>query len=356
MAMKNNTEDIDLKLFNIGLRLRSGQKELTDFIKFFTGLSTNETEILEPQIYVNFKLDRTFPIDKNYNKISRSIWLGDSSVFISEIERFPGLSLKVREKNNKLHIDAFLGERKLKSFKRLLHSLGTYKKEKLFKSIGLVYYLIYFPYLYYLERFCDFYLLHAAAFEYKQKGIILSGLGGAGKSTFLLGTPSLDGCKILSDNLIFHDTEKIYPFPEPIALNPKSTNILGQTEKILIPTKIPSTHDRMYYQIKPEIFSRGAIPRYLFWLQLGNENKIVPLEKEVCIKNLLNINLLAKELREYYVLAAALDLAFSQSLSPNSYFQNLSRLLSNLDCFILQFKPGDDIKTIFSETLAKVIL
>ncbi len=354
--MKDNLQDTDLALLGIRLRFRSEHAELQDFIEAFTGLSAPGTERSEPHIHVTLKFNENFSKDNTYHKISRNIWLGDSAAFISEIERFPGLSLSVRVDKDILYVNAFLSEKNPDFLRKVLYSLGFFTPQNTFKFIGIIYYLIYFPYLYYLERFRNLCLLHAGAFEYRQQGVILAGLGGVGKSTFSLGTLSLDGGKILSDNLIFHDTQKIYPFPEPITVNPNMTTILGQLEQFLIPQHIASSHNRMYYHIKPELFSPNAIPKYLVWLQWGNGNKLVPLEKKTCVKALLNINLLAKELREYYVLAAAFDLAFSQSLSPNSYSENLSALLSKLDCYILQFKPGEDIKTVFNETLAGVIL
>ncbi|MFQ5335000.1 MAG: hypothetical protein ACE5DN_02890, partial [Flavobacteriales bacterium] len=42
------------------------------------------------------------------HKISRNIWVGESCVFISEIERFPGLQLEARIDDKTLQINAYL--------------------------------------------------------------------------------------------------------------------------------------------------------------------------------------------------------------------------------------------------------
>jgi len=165
----------------------------------------------------------------------------------------------------------------------------------------------------------------------------------------------LEKSYFLSDNLVFHNTQKIFPFPEPIALNPHFLNLIGKAGKNIISLDIPSSHDRIYYQPDPEITCHEEVPKYLFWLQWGTENTCEPLNTEICTQHLLNINLLAKELREYYMFAAALDLASSHSLKPDSYYQMLYSLLSNIDCYRLEFKPNIDIQTVLNETVSTII-
>ena len=347
---------MDFKLLDSHLRLTSDHPEFSSFVKHFTGLQTDDTKESDPDIYVNLKFNNNFQISKNHRQISRSIWLGDSSVFISEIERFPSLKLKARKDQNRLYIDAFLTNMNQPLVKRIISHVKPKKSQQEFQLIGLLYYIIFIPFFYYLERFRNLFLLHASAIKYHEKGVILSGLGGIGKSTFSLGTLLLTGCTFISDNLIFYDYQNIYSCPEPIALDTRSIDILKDVTKLLIPKRFEFTHGRMWYKIKQESISFEAIPKYLFWLQRGDENKILPLDKEACIHGLLDINLLAKEIREYYILAAAFDLAFSRSISPNAYFERLSRLLSDVDCYVLQFKAGDDIKTVFNETISKIIV
>jgi len=347
---------MDFKLLDSHLRLTSEQTEFTNFIKHFTGLQTDDTKERDPDIYVNLILNDSFQINKNHRQISRSVWVGNSSVFISEIERFPGLKLEARTEQNRLYVDAFLTTINQPLVERIISYVRSKKSFKEFQLIGLLYYIIFIPFFYYLERFRNLFLLHASAIKYHEKGVILSGLGGIGKSTFSLGTLLLKGCTFISDNLIFYDYQNIYSCPEPIALDTRSIDILKDVTKLLIPKRFEFTHGRMWYKIKQEAISSEAIPKYLFWLQCGNENKILPLDKDTCIRHLLNINLLAKEVREYYILAAAFDLVLPKSLSRNSYGKTLTSLLSSVDCFVLQFKPGDDLETVFNKTLNRVLL
>ncbi len=263
-------------------------------------------------------------------------------------------------KDNKIIIDAYFYTKKGFFLKRLINSIFFKKNHKLsyalYQLIAFSYYLIYYPLFYYLERNEHLFLLHASAFDLNQKGVIIAGLGGIGKSTLALGAITLaDECKFLSDNLILYDTKQIYSVQEPIALDSYSKKLIGQTEKYLSPQNIVSSHDRMYYTLQPKVTSHSSVPKFLFWCQWGNTNRVIPIERKKCINNLLNMNLLAREVRQYYEFAATLDLKYSTDFSPDSYFQNLSTLLTKVDCYVLEFKPGVNINTVFNETIGKII-
>jgi hypothetical protein len=357
MVLKSPTQKIDLNLLGVTLSLKSEVEGFVNFIHSFIGMLVNKNENFFHDIAVYLRSKKEFPIDSNYKQISRNLWLGDNSVILSGVDRVPGLSLKVSIDENRLYIDAFLEEKKINSFLRLMTIRRADKKKRLLKFILLIYYLIYIPCFYYLERFRNLSLLSAGAVKYKRNGVIFSGLGGIGKTTFSLGALFLDGSKLLSDNLIFHDTQKIFSLPGPIALDPNSLNTLKKIQKTLTPIiNIPTHHNRMYYKIKSTLFVDNAVPKYIFWLQSGNRNTLKPLEKTTFAKHLLSINLLTNHIREYFVFAAAADLASPKNLSPHEYFEKTSALLANLDCFVLTFKPASDINAIFDNTINQVII
>lgn len=345
---------MDYNLLNLRLRIITHNQKFDNFLERHCSLLPDNSENGSPNIYVNLN-PSNFEISNNLVQISRNIKFGDSNVFISAIERFPGLKINVRMDKNRLYVDAFLQDKNQSFIKKLFLLLRSKDKYREGQFVGLHYYLILIPFFYYLEYFNGLFLLHASAIEFNGKGILLSGLGGIGKSTFSLGTLHLKGTKFISDNLIFYNDKKIYSCPEPIALDNKSIEIISGVKKCLIPADIKYSHNRIWYHVKPEVTVIETIPKYLFWLQWGNENKIIPIDKESCIKNLYQINLLAKEVREYYILAAAMNLAFPSPKSLNDFNNILSSLLSKVDCYILQFKPGADIKTVINETIAKII-
>ena len=85
--------------------------------------------------------------------------MGNSSVFISEIERFPGLKLEARTEQNKLYIDAFLTNMNQPLAKRILSHIKFKKGHEKLLLIGLLYYIVFIPFFYYLERFRNQFLL-----------------------------------------------------------------------------------------------------------------------------------------------------------------------------------------------------
>ena len=353
--MKNGAYTTHLQLLDINLRFYSEKREFVEFINDFTGLSSNNTSSASPHIIVRLNPPNFLAQPKDCNKISRNIWIGESQILITEIERFPGLKLRITLESHILMVDAFLEDTNPNSMRKLLKSWLVKNRYNHLKYIGLVYYLIYLPFLYYMERFRNLFLIHAGAVEFQGQGIILAGLGGVGKSTFSLGSMNVASCKFLSDNIIFHNETTIYPLPEPIALDSSSKEFIGNAEKHLQPINIPSSHNRMYYHVRPDYCCSAAIPKSIFWLQWGEANEIKPLAKDDCIKGILKINLLAKELREYYILAAAIDLAFPQPLSSAAYIESLSSLISTLNCYTLQIKPGDAIQSVFNATIGDII-
>jgi len=351
--MPNDMIRITVTLLGIELSFRTDSYELIDFIDVFSGMKTVKNTKGRPHIVVNFGSGTNIQIDKTFKKISRTIWLKDSCVYLSDIERFPGLRLKASLAGETLIIDA--DYRKKSSALHRIVSMSRRNRQTSLFNLGIVYYLIYFPILYYMEHFRGRYLLHAGAIEYKQKGVILSGLGGVGKSTFIISSLFMHGIRILSDNLIFYDLNKVFPFPEPVALNRDNLVFPGDIDKILIAKNLATTHGRSLYAPKPELRCPKASPTHLLWLQWGAENRVVPIAREELKQKLLLINLLAKELREYYILAASFDLAFSLTIPQSKYDDAMSRLLSDVDCRLLIFKPNMDMKTVMEETLAKVL-
>jgi hypothetical protein len=343
-------------LLGVQLQFDSDENEFIEYLRHFVCLPIKESKDLDPHIHVNFFLNKKIEKLDDYQKIARNIWLKKDAIFLSEIEKCPGLQIKLRRKNNKLFLDAYFYHATARLKDKMFSHFKFNKISREFRLISFTYYLVYYPFFYYLERFCGLCLLHAAAVEYNKIGVLIPGLGGIGKSTISLGSLASNGYRFISDNIILFNKEKIYPFPEYIGLDAKSLGMLAKLKDLLIPQKsIVFSHNRVYYHLKQSSTSREADPKYLFWLQLSNINQVLPLNKETCAKYLLNMNLLAKELREYYVIASAIDLAFSCSLSPNTYFNRFTRFLSGIDCYILQYTGDEDIEHIFKETISKII-
>jgi hypothetical protein len=116
--------------------------------------------------------------------------------------------------------------------------------------------------------------------------------------------------RLLSDNLVFYDTGFLYAVPEPVALDMKRWPGLGPVAEYLVPVNVDSTHERTYFHVRKQFCMGEVKPVLLVWLQSGRENRMTRMDRARCARHALHMNLLAKELREYYLFSAAFDLAF----------------------------------------------
>jgi hypothetical protein len=82
----------------------------------------------------------------------------------------------------------------------------------------LVQYVIYFPVCWFLERERGLHLLHASCVELQNGAALFPGLSGVGKSTVAMYLLAKMRGRLLSDNLVLHDHERVYACPEPILL------------------------------------------------------------------------------------------------------------------------------------------
>ncbi|MCM8774254.1 MAG: hypothetical protein NC820_05930 [Candidatus Omnitrophica bacterium] len=74
----------------------------------------------------------------------------------------------------------------------------------------ITYPLVYYPIFWYLEYFKDTHCLHASAIKIGEKGIVICGLEGMGKTTLSLELSQELNGQFISDNLIFYDKTNIY--------------------------------------------------------------------------------------------------------------------------------------------------
>ena len=219
----------------------------------------------------------------------------------------------------------------------------------------LTYYLIFMPCFFYLERIQKHRLIHASAFEHRGKGIILTGLGGVGKSTLSLAALLWPENRFLSDNIIFYNDEKIYSLKSPIAADQKIVEQYEIIKNKLVAKQFNSHFNRMYYDLKQEFCVDQLMPEYLFWLQQSNVNLIIPMKNQNRDRNIVKINFLTDHLREYYIFAAAFDFILTKDKILADYLSNLHNFLESINCFILKFRPDDELNKIFNETIDKAV-
>jgi hypothetical protein len=148
--------------------------------------------------------------------------------------------------------------------------------------------------------------------------VILSGLGGVGKSTLGLSLLARPGVRFLSDNLIFHDGERIYACPEPVRLDEAS--VAGMAEGGMEPerTKLPaSAHPKPTYRVAAGRHAAAAAPEAVYFLRFAQRSGVTRIAPREAASMLEAGNDLAREIKDYRPCSALLSiLAAERGGSP----------------------------------------
>lgn len=234
------------------------------------------------------------------------------------------------------------------------------KRGRLF--FKLVYFMVYYPMAWYLERTRGWGLLHASAVTLPDGGaVLLSGLGGVGKSTLGLallqgqdaggasqalassvGTRSVP--KLLSDNLLFHDEQSVYACPEPVRLDARSLAGIGGSAGAQRTGLPVSAHPKPTYRVDRNLTSMAAPPEAVYFLRFARRSGETPIPAARAAEMLLAGNDLAREIKDYRPCAALLTMIAAEAGGPPAAPRaSLTGLLSRARCFIFRIGEGEPI-------------
>ncbi len=303
---KHNSRQLNLALHGANCCLE------TDHIPFFsyahrylTNLSVGEAT---PDVFVRLHWDAA-PSQSWRNgsvrRWGRRILQANQRILQTEILYLPGLQLEAKWSNGKLMIEAYY--RPTSRRERLAHWLG---REIAPLFVMLIYSLVYFPLINYLEQTRGWRLLHAGAISSPAGAWVLAGLPGSGKSTFTFSALANPQARLLSDNLLLFDAERVYALPEPIRLSLASRALLPPAAKNrLVDTGRDFSHGRREFCLPPEARDRQTKPQALSFLGLtGGRVDCQPLSTSVALNRLLTFDQMAKEVNFYTQFAASLNL------------------------------------------------
>lgn len=201
----------------------------------------------------------------------------------------------------------------------------------------LTYYAVYYPVWWHLEARGAAHPLHAAGVALDGRGLLLAGLPGSGKST-LATALAADGLELLSDNVVLHDGGQIFGCFEPLLLDAATRAGLGP--------RLPLTPVGRRHQYARDAFHAphrvGGVPLgAAVVLARGRETRLERLAPRECARLLAAINVAAKEVRRYHVLAALLGLLERDALAHvEARVADLDRLLAGVPCYWLTVREG----------------
>ncbi len=216
----------------------------------------------------------------------------------------------------------------------------------------LLYYLVYYPIVWYLTRFEGLHLMHGAAVSPPDGGaVVFFGMPGCGKSTLaasLLADPEV---RLLSDNLILYDARSVAACPELLLLDRASLDRLPPTaQERLLPVADRRVFERDAFRPQETVMERVS-PRAAACVGRATRGELRRLSAEQCVRYALGGSRAAKEVRRFETMASVLDL-IAASGGGDSY-ADLMRLLSDSPCYELWLSAGDDGGGVLERLLAE---
>lgn len=205
---------------------------------------------------------------------------------------------------------------------------------------NVTYFCVYFPLFWWLGRTRGFRLLHAAGVDAAGRGLLFSGLGGAGKSTLSVAALGLPGARLLSNNLVLHDGSVAAAVPEPIQLTAASAALAADGAKRLESLGGADFQSRGGYLVRSrDAAAEMPVDRAVI-LSFGEETGLHPLTPDDAARALRAGDDLSLETRHYRSFSAVMDLAFPDA-PPIATEDPLADLLRRAACFRLVVRRGD---------------
>ena len=354
---------IILNLCNIQLHIESNNSEFIEFLHNMHGQSQDDTQDLCVRVKLYWKED-FFKRARNYEfvhlkkleRIGRRIWIGENEIIWNEIGGVQGLKLQIIPStpleinaHHSLRISNFTPKR---IFQRYILT-SRFKNYKKGVYEDLLNYLIYFPALHKMEMRGK-YVLHASALLYRDKGIIVPGLPGIGKSTLSLAFLSCENAKILSDNIVLYDSNSLHSFLEPIKLDARSIELLPDRGKSLKALNMVSWYSRGCYTVERSKLIESLKPDILLIPQRGEYNALTEISWEKAAQMLLDFNRIAGEVNSYMTFSSILNMGLRKSGIDTGRIKVLENLIAKLKCYQLSIKSNCPMNQVL-EVIDKII-
>jgi hypothetical protein len=286
------------------------------------------SDYVPADIHVQLLWDRALPPVPALERVGRRVWLGEGRMRFSEIRLVPGLQMDVLWDQEILRIRAAYRwpDRRTRWLAKLSEPL------RMRTYLSLIYYLVYFPWGWWLERNRGWILVHAAGLTHAKDGIVVAGLPGCGKSTFAWAALSRPNWRVLSDNLLFTDGEQIWAFPEPLHVDQHAQQLGGGVSDQVHATGHAFSHQREEFGIDPSRRANSARASHVLFLRRGQHHRVRSMQFAPAFRRLWANDFLAQEWRAYQISSAALQHLVPEIGDPKMRWASLSRL-SHLPCY-----------------------
>jgi hypothetical protein len=249
---------------------------------------------------------------RDMERVDRDLYRSDGQLAWFRIDDLPGLQLRFEWSGERLRVEGdyyfrLSADGKRDSLKRLVYR-GRLPALRQRRFTTLLYYLLYYPCFWWLERHERLHPIHAAGVEVDGGVIVLAGPSGVGKSTLSTGLASATGAKLLSDTFLLHDGAATRPVREPLLLDAWSRSWLCEGANLLQPIDWRYCLDRNGFHWPQQRLSIGGAARLLLFPHRALRHYVRPLSPAQAQGQIDAGNFIVNDLRRYWAFAAAVEM------------------------------------------------
>ncbi len=298
-------------------------------------------------------LEETFPGADWERRPDRDLYVADGTACWLRIDDFTDFKLRFQWDGTRLSLEGRyffrLGsEARLEPLRRRLYRGAKLEARRAHRFSTLLYYLVYHPVLWKLSRERGWHVLHGGAVADSAGAVVLTGMPGCGKSTLSVAMLADPAKRMLSDNIVLHDGERVLACPELLLLDERSRRLAGAGAG-----RMRGTGERRVFgrdAFRPEeTLLEPVRPRVLLQVGRARTTSIEPLESEVAAAHVLGDNTMAKEVRRIAIMGEALD-ALVGTVAPDDRAA-LVRLLANTPAYALWLGEDKEPGAVIAEVI-----
>jgi len=176
------------------------------------------------------------------------------------------------------------------------------RREKRYAT--LLYYLAYYPAMWWHEAFAQAHPLHAAGVVGQNGAIVLAGPSGVGKSTLTVALMAAGG-RPLAETFLLHRGREMTAVPEPVLLDAWSRRWLGDSVAELTRAPGQFVFDRQGYHLAANMVSAPAVA--IVVPRRATAAGAAPIPAAEAHRRISTGHQLIKDMRRYWAFAAALE-------------------------------------------------
>ncbi|MCA9398692.1 MAG: hypothetical protein KC618_03000 [Candidatus Omnitrophica bacterium] len=255
---------------------------------------------------------------------------------VRKLERKWKVLFHIRQAEEKLTLVVKFPKKPVKDFFRF----GPFQRRPDEFFFMLTYYVLYYPLFWYLEEKRQTHALHASALIYRNKGVVICGLEGIGKTSLGLMFLKEEGTRFLSDNLVFYDRGHVYPCYELVRMHAQDDDFLwkdhfDQMNKFALL--------KGFFSPKFNASQDGIRPDIFIFPEFSSEFCVTPVSSKEAVARAISLSHLPSELNhysEYRHLYNLLDL----NVKPwESVYSALDVLLETAKCYRVGMPKQDGL-------------